>query len=398
MRARRRLALWLTAGAVLGGGCGSGRVPAGDAGFGGDISPPSSDIGPNPDIEPADGGEETASVADGGEETASVDAADAGQETAPVDVADAGVVEIGAEGAEAACPYPDFPLFDVIHAGARLAFSAGGAPIEVGQSVDVQAVAPMSWTSAAELTLPATTQPLPVKVFARVATQTCSAVIASHIFEVRPQYDPAAGQTGARAINLDDPRLTAWASGFVSPVSYGGSVSDGFKTPERALGKAIGDAFDVVALGDGGAIVLTFSSPLRNGAGPDFAVFENSFSDTFLELAFVEVSSDGVSFARFDSAYLGNTPVTAFGVHSPNLMAGLAGKHRQGWGTPFDLALLRYRPAVQDGRVDLGAIRYVRIVDIVGDGSQRDSFGHPIHDPHPTTGSAGFDLDAVGAL
>jgi hypothetical protein len=48
--------------------------------------------------------------------------------------------------------------------------------------------------------------------------------------------------------------------------------------------------------------------------------------------------------------------------------------------------------------VDLDAIRFVRIVDIVGDRSRRDSFGHPIYDPTPTMISGGFDLDGVGVL
>jgi len=32
----------------------------------------------------------------------------------------------------------------------------------------------------------------------------------------------------------------------------------------------------------------------------------------------------------------------------------------------------------------------------VGDGSNLDSLGEVIYDPYPTSGSAGFDLDAVG--
>ena len=48
------------------------------------------------------------------------------------------------------------------------------------------------------------------------------------------------------------------------------------------------------------------------------------------------------------------------------------------------------------GRVDLQNIAYVRIVDIVGDGTSLDSRGEPIYDPYPTAGSAGFDLDAIG--
>jgi hypothetical protein len=117
-----------------------------------------------------------------------------------------------------------------------------------------------------------------------------------------------------------------------------------------------------------------------------------------LELGFVEVSSNGVDFARFDSAYIGETELGSFGTQPPNLMAGLAGKHRQGFGTPFDLELLRFRSLVQSGAVDLAAITHVRIVDIVGDGLTADSFGHPIYDPTPTSGSGGFDLEAVAVL
>jgi len=154
----------------------------------------------------------------------------------------------------------------------------------------------------------------------------------------------------------------------------------------------------VVSLGDGGSIVLTFSPPITNGDGADFAVFENSFSDIYLELAFVEVSSDGETFVRFDSAYLGVEPVASFGENPPTLFEGLAGKYAQGFGTPFDLELLRSKPAVQRGNVDVARITHVRIVDIVGDGSATDSFGNTIYDPHPTAQSTGFDLEAIAVL
>jgi hypothetical protein len=48
--------------------------------------------------------------------------------------------------------------------------------------------------------------------------------------------------------------------------------------------------------------------------------------------------------------------------------------------------------------VDLQNIGFVRVVDMIGDGSETDSFGNPIYDPYPTTGSAGFDLDAIGVM
>ncbi len=34
----------------------------------------------------------------------------------------------------------------------------------------------------------------------------------------------------------------------------------------------------------------------------------------------------------------------------------------------------------------------------MGDGSYLDTWGNIIYDPYPTTGSAGFDLDAIGVL
>jgi len=50
------------------------------------------------------------------------------------------------------------------------------------------------------------------------------------------------------------------------------------------------------------------------------------------------------------------------------------------------------------GLLDTDNVGWVRIVDIVGDGSYFDTSGDIIYDPYPTTGSAGFDLDAIGVL
>ena len=69
----------------------------------------------------------------------------------------------------------------------------------------------------------------------------------------------------------------------------------------------------MVSLGKGGSITLSFDPPVSNGDGWDFAVFENGFEDTFLELAYVEVSSDGVVFVRFDNASLTPDPVPRHG-------------------------------------------------------------------------------------
>jgi len=69
-------------------------------------------------------------------------------------------------------------------------------------------------------------------------------------------YPPAAGQDGSTAIYKDDPAIQGWATGYVSPVSYGADLDDRWRTPERALGPAKGDSADVVSLGNGGSITL----------------------------------------------------------------------------------------------------------------------------------------------
>jgi len=207
----------------------------------------------------------------------------------------------------------------------------------------------------------------------------------------------AAEEEAGTAVAIDDPRIVDWATGVASVV-FGDEVDDVWRDPTKALGPAEGTSHGVVSLGRGGSITLTFEPPIVDGPGDDLAVFENSFSDTFLELAFVEVSSNGEHFLRFDSTFRGEGPVGPFGTLDPAWLEGLAGKYIQGYGTPFDLSTLANRSDVVSGIVDLDAVTHVRIVDIVGDGNTLDSFGRPIWDPYPTTGSAGFDLDAVAVL
>jgi len=208
-------------------------------------------------------------------------------------------------------------------------------------------------------------------------------------------YPPEAGQQGSTAIHMDDPAFVAWATGYQGYI-IGSNVDNTWQTPKSALGKAVGNSYDVVSLGRGGRITMTFDSPIENGDGWDFAVFENSFSDTFLELAYVEVSSDGINFVRFDNDSLTPEPVGGFGNVDPTDIDGLAGKYRQGYGMPFDLQDLTGKAEVLSGDVDLDRVAYVNIIDIVGDGTCFDSSNHVIYDPYPTVGSAGFDLDAIG--
>lgn len=222
-------------------------------------------------------------------------------------------------------------------------------------------------------------------------------------------FSPAAGVPGSDAIHKDHPSLVAWATAISiirGPVDL--AIPDGalasYGLDADALGPADADAdlletWSVVSLGDGGTATLTFSLPIADQAGPDFAVFENSFTDSFLELAFVEVSSDGQHFARFPATSRTSleAQVGSFAGVDPTDIHNLAGKFRAGFGTPFDLA------EIHDPRVNTAAITHVRLVDAVGSIDPAlgttDSRGVLVNDPYPTPfSSGGFDLDGVGAI
>ncbi|RKX40916.1 MAG: hypothetical protein DRP64_11980, partial [Verrucomicrobia bacterium] len=226
---------------------------------------------------------------------------------------------------------------------------------------------------------------------------------------------PAAGQSGSTAIHMASNAFVAWADGYLN-VHYGVEVDEIWMTPEKALGPAQGVAEEIVCLGRAGQITLTFPNGIGDGIGADFAVFENGVTDGFLELAHVEVSSDGTHFVRFPDYSYTQEPVETYGTLNTRLIYGLASKYRQGYGTPFDLNELRisynaqlagntdfsadFATALTNGfpLLDLNHITYVRLIDVVGDGSALDARGEVIYDPYPTTGSAGFDLDAIGVL
>lgn len=211
-------------------------------------------------------------------------------------------------------------------------------------------------------------------------------------------FAPAAGKPGSTAVFKDDVSIVGWATGYQDYVP-GTDLVDQWKTPEKALGKADGGPYDIVSLGNGGMITLTFAQAIGNGAGADFAVFENSFSDSFLELGFVEVSSDGSNFFRFSTISFTPSPVGAFGSVDPTNIDGFAGKYRGGYGTAFDLELMK-----DIAGLDINNVGYIRIVDVLGNGTELDDFPteygprNPIYDPYKTVQSAGFDLDAIGVL
>jgi len=207
-------------------------------------------------------------------------------------------------------------------------------------------------------------------------------------------YEPAAGQAGTAAVHMDDAELIDWAAGWTG-YNVGTGCNPEWQTPGNAVGKASGITTEIVCLGRGGEITMTFDTRIGNGAGSDFAVFENSFDDSFLDLGYVEVSSDGVNFFRFRNHSMTTNPVPFFGgAVDPTAIDGYCSKYRAGYGTPFDLDELKDASPL----LDVNNVKYAKIVDIPGDGSCTDSFGNVIYDPYPTTNSAGVDLDAVGVL
>ncbi|MDP8225129.1 MAG: hypothetical protein P9L99_17340 [Candidatus Lernaella stagnicola] len=226
----------------------------------------------------------------------------------------------------------------------------------------------------------------------------------------------AAGPFDEPGVPTDAASLIGWATGYLD-YAPGDSVDPQWQAPENALGPAAGDAFDIVSLGERefgsseppGRITLTFDTPISNRPGCDLVVFENGLATgdfVFAELAYIEVSSDGETFARFPSVSLTADPVGEYGVVDPTDVHNLAGKHANaygtGTGTPFDLEDLVEDVSVTSGGVDLDDIQFVRIVDVPGGGDYFDTAtlleyeaDHVIYDVYPTVGSGGFDLDAV---
>lgn len=220
------------------------------------------------------------------------------------------------------------------------------------------------------------------------------------------QFPPAADEAGTTAIHKDSSVFVNWASGVVDFERGRVDITDpeselaSFGTEEEALGVAEGTSTDVVSLGDGGWITLEFPEALRNGSGPDFAIFENSFTHDYLELAHVEVSTDGDRFVRIPSIsnVATETQTGSFASTDPTLIHNLAGKYIQGFGTPFDLA-----DVADSTGIDINNIQFIKIIDVVGSIDPTygtyDSEGQLINDPFKTDfESGGFDLDGVGVI
>ncbi len=201
--------------------------------------------------------------------------------------------------------------------------------------------------------------------------------------------------------------LSIWGDEVIEYLS-GDNLSDGFDLQESALGTPSFDqegysdvrlAYEqTLSLGAGGEVIIELKQSISNQMGPDLAIFENSFNGSFIEYAWIEVSSDGESFVRFPNYYFAQQALGSFDERADIQDIGLAGHSMAGQGVGFDLTQLTHYPEVRLGQVDLNQIRFVKVVDIVGDGEARDTLMSPIYDPYPTQGSAGFDLDAIGGL
>jgi hypothetical protein len=228
---------------------------------------------------------------------------------------------------------------------------------------------------------------------------------------------------GMDGIAADDSRIVEWATEVVDctrgpinitkpsgAVASYGNVSAALGAADCTYSSATEfNPYNVISLGDGGSITLTFANAICNGTGADLAVYENAFqlagSDTlfFCELAYVAVSSDGINWITFPSISLTQTTtqVGSFDCIDPTDIYNLAGKNVAGTGTLFDLSDLINLPGSE--LIDLNNIEYVRITDVVGSidpaYARYDSLGNIINDPWKTSFSTGgFDLDAVAVL
>ncbi len=215
-------------------------------------------------------------------------------------------------------------------------------------------------------------------------------------------FAPPPGFPGSTAIHKDSSIIVNWAQNVVvtrGPINISDMSSALVSYGVDADGEGIADG-SPVSLGDGGSALITFSMPIVNGPGPDFAVFENGFDNHYMEFAFVEVSSDGINFFRFESIseVQTTTQLGNFSFSDCSRIYNLAGKYKINYGVPFDLEELAGTPGL-----NVDQVTHIRLIDVVGSidpqyGSY-DSQGTIINDPFPTIfDSGGFDLDAVGVI
>jgi len=224
----------------------------------------------------------------------------------------------------------------------------------------------------------------------------------------------ALGLTGMAVLPVLSP---GYATSVVAVSPGPGATSD----PELALGPPSGGgllqgSIDTYSPGSGGSLTLLMEPALLDGAGADLLVCENPFFvlgslKSFVEAAFVEVSSDGVHFARMPSSYTGpDEALPAFTGIQPARYRGFAGVMpvladpplvdpldvTRAGGDTFDLHELIGDPLVLSGQLDLDNVRYVRLVDVAA-GAAADSAGHTVFDCG-IGGVSSCDIDALVGL
>lgn len=174
-------------------------------------------------------------------------------------------------------------------------------------------------------------------------------------------------------------------------VSFSPGKCAGFgasKMPKIVLGPPAGGGHDqgstdVVSLGTGGEIVLSFEpNVLVDGPGVDLLVFENAFyasgaDKPFAEIGEVSVSEDGQTWHTFPCTATEYPWGSCAGWHEVSKEDSMSLDPAKVGGDPFDLA-------------DIG-VKRVKFVRIVDKGNQACN---------PTSGikNNGFDLDAMAAL
>jgi hypothetical protein len=152
---------------------------------------------------------------------------------------------------------------------------------------------------------------------------------------------------------------------------------------------ALKGSFDVVSLGIGGEIVVSFEpNAIVDGPGVDFIVFENAFfaggnmNSPVVDLGEVSVSEDGTQWTTFPCAPASQPPYGTCAGWRPVYSAPGNGispvDPANAGGDPYDLA-----------SIDVAKARFVRIRDRAGDVC-------PIAPPKPN--NYGFDLDAIAVV
>ncbi len=203
-----------------------------------------------------------------------------------------------------------------------------------------------------------------------------------------------------------DGALVAWATQVIASTRG----PQDYQFPELGLA-AFGSESDILgefgtpfSLGDGGMVTVAFDVEIRNGAGDDFVVFENGFAwnGVYMELGFVEVSSNGVDFARLPAFCRQDSVVGPWDTSDPDLFYNLAGNFVGGTGIDLEDLITAGDPLVSGGTVDVNHILFVRVVDVIGDlagNATQDHLGRPVADPYPTSGEAsGMDITGIAVI